>query len=722
MKKLISLLGLPILLSTLLPSLALGYSGVNLANTEADEVHFCNYNSSTGFYVCSSETTDASDTGTNDVALPTDTNDNITFGFSEMFDGVALDITTDADGFDLQYLDTAGGQYDFEYWNGTDWTDVEYTPDSAITLTYDFANGDEDVLYKTWVRPDDWVTRSVNGSSSMYYVRLIATDDYSSSALAGQAGLIIFNLEVAVRDEFGDPIPDMVQSDFTLTGAYGSDDTIYHFEEVEEGVYGFAIDAPLATDPEYTLDIRPEGYQGKDPARSGMDLDFTQYELESEDHAFGHRLSAVNEAGETVNIESAIAGDSSVDCVIDAGEAYCAVDTADDNSSSATVWADGYAESTGSIEGRGDDTDSQVASTITLEYGFVATVKDQGGNVITDATVMAGEDYSVSCTYLGTGRYGCAIPNSNGDPLVQVSAAGYETLQSAFTGDRDENTDGVVRTTFRLTEGEEETVVEEETGEETEEGDDDDDDSTEDGVDSDEDGLSDEDEADRGTDENDSDSDNDGIRDGAEVNDGTDPLDDEDYLANGEDYYIECEDPFTDTAGNFAEQSICILYDEGIVQGRSASTYEPSASITRAEFLKIALLNAGLTITPDSSVTYNDVEESDWYYSYITYATVEGYVEGYDDGGFHPNDEINRAEAMVMMMRIAGVEEGDVTVEDASNFSDVGDDDWFAWAVVEAEENRISEGYEDGTFRPGNSITRAEVAVIARRMWYVYFE
>jgi hypothetical protein len=260
-----------------------------------------------------------------------------------------------------------------------------------------------------------------------------------------------------------------------------------------------------------------------------------------------------------------------------------------------------------------------------------------------------------------------------------------------------------VSTTFTLSEGE---------GVETEEDED---------TDTDEDGLTDKEEVDLGTDPNNEDSDGDGIRDGAEVAAGTDPNDVDDYLADGEDFYIDCNDPFTDTAGNFAEKAICILYDEGVVQGRSSTHYEPSSSITRAEFLKIALLNAGLTVTADTSVEYDDVDSSDWYYSYITYATSEGYVEGYGDGTFMPNDEINRAEAMIMLMRIAGVEEADVDTSDTS-FDDVDSDDWFAWAVVEAADNGISEGYSDDTFKPGNSITRAEVAVLARRMWYVYFE
>lgn len=516
-----------------------------------------------------------------------------------------------------------------------------------MTLTYDLANGSDDAMKETWVKPSDWAMTTVSGSSSLYFARMRATADYSGSAMAAEVGIIVYNLKVVMRDEFGDPISGMEEADFEITGGSGVDDTVYAFEEIENGTYGFALDAPSSSGSEYTISTFPSGFVARDPARSGIDLDFGEYEYESEDNAYSHVIEAVNEAGAEVAILSANAGLSDVDCVIDGVEAYCAVDMGDDGSGAMVeVYSDGYIPASQAITNRVSGS-GQEREAVTVEYAYIATVQDLAGNTITDAA-------------------------------VQISADGYEILESTFSSDRTDYTDAQVTSTFKLEEGTSEPETE-------------------------------------------LDSDGDGISDEAEEATGTDPLDSEDYLADAEDYDVDCDDPFTDTAGNFAENAICILYDEGVVQGRSSTLFEPSDSITRAEFLKIALLNAGLTITADSSVEYSDVDPSDWFYSYVTYATTEGFVEGYEDGEFRPNAEINRAEAMVMMMRIAEVAAYDVTEGDLS-FNDVNEEDWYAWAVLTASENGISEGYFDGTFRPNKSITRAEVAVIARRVWYVYFE
>ncbi|MEK9159630.1 MAG: S-layer homology domain-containing protein [Patescibacteria group bacterium] len=233
------------------------------------------------------------------------------------------------------------------------------------------------------------------------------------------------------------------------------------------------------------------------------------------------------------------------------------------------------------------------------------------------------------------------------------------------------------------------------------------------------DGLTKDEEDDYGTSDSDVDSDNDGVEDGTEVDMGTDPDDSADYLANYPDYEDDCNDPFDDTNNHWAEESICALYSAGVVEGRSHDEYEPNMSVTRAEFLKIALLNAELTVTENDNYGYTDVDSDDWFYSYVTYATGEGYTEGYYDNSFRPNDSINRAEAMTILMRIAGVPEDE---EVDSDFEDMDGDEWFAWAVMEAVDEHIVEGYDDGEFKPENYITRAETAVIARRAWYVYYE
>jgi hypothetical protein len=205
-------------------------------------------------------------------------------------------------------------------------------------------------------------------------------------------------------------------------------------------------------------------------------------------------------------------------------------------------------------------------------------------------------------------------------------------------------------------------------------------------------------------------------------------------LADAADEDLECESPFEDTDGHWAEKTICLLYEAGVVSGRTTSTFVPNDSITRAELLKMILLNAGEEVEAvELTEPYTDVSEDDWYYEYVTYGTDLGVVEGYEDGSFQPNKEVNRAEAIVMLLRMAEIDDPYVTCgdedEDCSEpdqFDDVEWGEWYAGEVARALEYGIVEGYEeeDGsyTFGPDSEISRAEAAKIVRRAWYVWYQ
>ncbi|MEK9159148.1 MAG: S-layer homology domain-containing protein [Patescibacteria group bacterium] len=177
-----------------------------------------------------------------------------------------------------------------------------------------------------------------------------------------------------------------------------------------------------------------------------------------------------------------------------------------------------------------------------------------------------------------------------------------------------------------------------------------------------------------------------------------------------------CTHPFIDVADHWAEEDICFMYEEGIVSGYSEKNFLPNNPITRAEFLKISLLNLSYTVYPVQSASFTDVTAEDWAYSYITFARSKGFVSGYTDGSFHPNDYITRAEAVTMITQMSGIIEYDVFGFE-SRFSDVSADDWFGDAVAAAVDQGIVEGYGNGTFRPNNNLTRAEAIVIAERVW-----
>lgn len=181
-----------------------------------------------------------------------------------------------------------------------------------------------------------------------------------------------------------------------------------------------------------------------------------------------------------------------------------------------------------------------------------------------------------------------------------------------------------------------------------------------------------------------------------------------------------CEHPFIDVAGHWAEESICFLYNEGVIEGYSDRNFDPSGEITRAEFLKISLLNLGYNAYSVQEEEFTDTHPGDWFYQYVTFARSKGFITGYSDGSFHPNDPIARAEALTMIMNIAGIIDYDVS-STITSFYDVDSDDWFAYAVAVGTEYEIIEGYGDGSFRPYSSLTRAEATVIAERVWAMLY-
>ena len=101
---------------------------------------------------------------------------------------------------------------------------------------------------------------------------------------------------------------------------------------------------------------------------------------------------------------------------------------------------------------------------------------------------------------------------------------------------------------------------------------------------------------------------------------------------------------------------------------------------------------------------------SHWAKSYIEEMTDAGMFKGYEDGTFKPDQAITRSEFTAMIARFSEVSGGDKT------FSDVPVENWAYMYITSAAAKGWITGYTDGTFRPLNPISRAEAAVITNRM------
>lgn len=160
--------------------------------------------------------------------------------------------------------------------------------------------------------------------------------------------------------------------------------------------------------------------------------------------------------------------------------------------------------------------------------------------------------------------------------------------------------------------------------------------------------------------------------------------------------------------------AINALVSQGILQGYSDSSFKPDQEVTRAEALKIMLLGLGITVDDNASFdgSFSDVSSSDWHYKYVATAVNLGIVKGYDDGTFKPNQTVNRAEAMKILLITNGA-----TLEnpDEEPFVDVALDSWFASYANYAKTWNIEPAQTDGRWHPEENVTRGNISEMVYR-------
>ncbi len=129
----------------------------------------------------------------------------------------------------------------------------------------------------------------------------------------------------------------------------------------------------------------------------------------------------------------------------------------------------------------------------------------------------------------------------------------------------------------------------------------------------------------------------------------------------------------------------------------------------------VTLLSLSLTLQGWGAVVAAAPDLADvpghWAEAEVNALLSQGVIRGYEDGTFRPNAPITRAEFVTMLNRAAGAQASGETAA----FADVTAGDWFAADVALAAASGVVNGFEDGTFRPKQSVTRQEVAVILAR-------
>lgn len=151
------------------------------------------------------------------------------------------------------------------------------------------------------------------------------------------------------------------------------------------------------------------------------------------------------------------------------------------------------------------------------------------------------------------------------------------------------------------------------------------------------------------------------------------------------------------------------------VTGYADGTVRPLNSITRSEVAAMLcrlLTESQKQNVPQAGKTFSDVPADAWYRENVLILAGMGVITGRADGTFAPAQNITRAEFAVMLVRFAGItgeQGGEVTFSDISGH-------WAESAIRAAAAQGWVKGMSDGTFRPDDSITRAEVMAMLCRM------
>ncbi|MGB7605348.1 MAG: S-layer homology domain-containing protein, partial [Lutisporaceae bacterium] len=178
---------------------------------------------------------------------------------------------------------------------------------------------------------------------------------------------------------------------------------------------------------------------------------------------------------------------------------------------------------------------------------------------------------------------------------------------------------------------------------------------------------------------------------------------------------------FKDIEGHWAKDVVNDLGSRLIISGVNKDTFSPDKDITRAEFASIVVKALGLMRPDTGKVVFSDVKNNDWYFDAVSIAYEYGIVKGYN-GAFKPTDKITREEAMVMLSRAMELTKLENNLSDdmqnalLTKFNDGGQVSvWAKNSAAACLNSKIVVG-TDNNILPSQNITRAETAVMIRRM------
>lgn len=187
----------------------------------------------------------------------------------------------------------------------------------------------------------------------------------------------------------------------------------------------------------------------------------------------------------------------------------------------------------------------------------------------------------------------------------------------------------------------------------------------------------------------------------------------------------EKADDFTDVSrSDWYYQFVDYVTSKGYFNGVADKTFAPADNMTRAMFVTVLFRFDGAKGDRSQSA-FTDVAPGQWYTDAINWAAANRIVDGVGNGKFAPNDPITRAQMCTMIERYLALykKAWKVTLPETGSVSVMVDESaipaYALAAVKQCQRHGLVNGFEDGTFRPNELSTRAQVAAVIYRMSYL---
>ncbi|MHA6483422.1 family 16 glycosylhydrolase [Paenibacillus sp. strain BS8-2] len=166
----------------------------------------------------------------------------------------------------------------------------------------------------------------------------------------------------------------------------------------------------------------------------------------------------------------------------------------------------------------------------------------------------------------------------------------------------------------------------------------------------------------------------------------------------------------------WAADSIYSLSGRGILQGTGQGKFDPDKALSRAEFAAMLAYSFDFVALQAETSAFKDVSSGSWYYDAVTAATQMGLLHGFEDGSFRPDQAVTRQEMAVMAARALRAAGLQLQSEELPFSDSLLIASYAIDSISALYREGVLKGMDDGTFQPEHHATRAQAAVIVDRL------